>query len=152
MSLEREPYSYKSDVAVPVSDAGEVFTVMDAQCALCARGAAWIARHDTAEEFTIIPLQSAVGSALMVHYGLDPNDAFSWLYLEHVRAYSSLDAFMRVDWRLGGRWKTLGALRAPPTVLQDATYRLVTRNRYRLFGKADLCQLPEPEVQRRLLT
>ena len=152
MSLEREPYSYKDDAAVPDFAADEVFTVMDARCALCARGAAWIARHDAAVEFTIIPLQSDVGHALMVHYGLDPTDPVSWRYLEQGRAYSSLDAFIRVGLRLGGRWKALAILRVLPAFLQDAAYRFVARNRYRLFGTTDLCSLPDPEVQKRLLT
>ena len=151
MKNERGCYSYLNDPAVPEFDAGEVFTVMDARCALCARGAAWIARHDGAEAFRIVPLQSAVGDALMVHYGLDPDDPASWLYVENGRAFSSLDALIRVGQRLGGVWKALVVLRALPRFLQDAAYRCVARNRYRMFGKADLCAMPDPEVQKRLL-
>lgn len=152
MALNRDPFSWRHDTSIPDFRAGEVFTVMDARCSLCARGAAWIARNDTAAEFTIIPLQSAVGSALMRHYGLDPADPVSWLYLEQGRAYSSLDAFIRVGQRLGGVWKGLIVLRVLPVRLQDALYRYVARNRYRLFGTADLCSLPDPEVQKRLLS
>jgi predicted DCC family thiol-disulfide oxidoreductase YuxK len=36
-------------------------------------------------------------------------------------------------------------------MVQDILYRAVARNRYRLFGSADLCTLPDPEVQKRLL-
>lgn len=124
---------------------------MDAHCALCARGATWIARHDRAQEFTIIPVQSELGSALMRHYGLDPTDPLSWLYLENGRAYSSLDALMRAGRRLGGVWKGLTILRILPAPLQDRLYAWVARNRYRMFGRADLCALPDPDVQKRLL-
>jgi predicted DCC family thiol-disulfide oxidoreductase YuxK len=148
---DREPFSYLRDAAVPEIRAGGVMTVMDAHCSLCARGAAWIARNDTAAEFTIIPLQSPVGTALMRHYGLDPADPVSWLYLEDGRAYSSLDAFIRVGWRLGRTWKGLIVLRVLPRRLQDVLYRAIARNRYRLFGSADLCSLPDPEVQKRLM-
>lgn len=150
-TLNRHPFSYLHDKSVPDFAAGNVFTVMDARCSLCARGAAWIARNDTAQEFTIIPLQSKVGSALMLHYGLDPADPASWLYLENGRAYSSLDAFIRVGRRLGGLWKALGVLRILPTSVQDILYRVVARNRYRLFGSTDLCALPNADVQKRLL-
>lgn len=149
---DREPFSYLRDSALPELRVGSVLTVMDAHCSLCARGAAWIARNDTAVEFTIIPLQSPVGVALMRHYGLDPADPLSWLYLEDGRAYSSLDALVRVGWRLGGIWKGLIVLRALPHRLQDVLYRVVARNRYRLFGTTDLCSLPDPEVQKRLLS
>jgi predicted DCC family thiol-disulfide oxidoreductase YuxK len=148
---DREPFSYLHDSALPAFRVRGVFTVMDAHCSLCARGATWIARNDSAEEFTIIPLQSPVGSALMRHYGLDPADPLSWLYLEDGRAYSSLDALVRVGWRLGGIWKGLVILQVLPRWLQDALYRVVARNRYRLFGTAELCSLPDPEVQKRLM-
>ena len=144
-------FSYRDDPAVPKFEAGTVLTVMDAQCALCARGARWIARNDRAGAFTIIPLQSEVGRALMVHYGLDPADPASWLYLEDGRAYSSLDAFIRVGRRLGGVWAGLAVLRIFPRRVQDVLYRAVARRRYRLFGSTDLCAMPDPEVQKRLL-
>lgn len=129
-----------------------MFTVMDAHCALCARGARWIARNDRAGAFTIIPVQSELGGALMRHYGLDPADPVSWLYVEHGRAFTSLDALIRVGRRLGGVWRGLVVLRLLPRAVQDPLYRLVARNRYRLFGRADLCALPDPQVQKRLLT
>lgn len=148
---QRDPFSYRQDRSVPAFAAGPVFTVMDATCALCARGAAWIARHDRAQEFTIIPMQSAVGRALLVHYGLDPDDPVSWLYVEDGQAFTSLEAFVRAGRRLGGVWRGLGLLGLLPRRWQDALYVRVARSRYRVFGTADLCALPDPEVQRRLL-
>lgn len=152
MIKSHESFSYLHDQTVPKFSAGNIFTVMDAHCALCARGARWIARNDSAQEFRIIPLQSNLGHALIRHYGLDPDDPTSWLYLEDGRAYSSLDAFMRVGARLGGVWNGLSALRIFPRPLQDVLYRFVARNRYRFFGTADLCTLPDPDVQQRLVS
>ena len=148
--LHHTPYSYLKDADVPEFTVKDPFTVMDARCALCSRGAAWIARNDKAQEFTIVPAQSDLGQALMLHYGLDPDDPASWLYVENGLAYCSLDALMRVGARLGGLWRSLSLLRILPKALQDAMYRLVARNRYRLFGTADLCNLPDPDVQKRL--
>lgn len=148
----RTPYSYRDDPRVPVFAAGELFAVMDARCALCARGAAWIARNDHAEQFRIVPLQSDLGRALMIHYDLDPDDPTSWLYLDHGRAHASLDAVIRVGRRLGGVWRGLGILRLLPRGVRDVLYRAVARNRYRLFGTADLCSLPDRAVQKRLLS
>lgn len=150
MTKSHEPFSYLHDHAVPEFSAGDKFTVMDAHCALCARGARWIVQHDTAREFRINPLQSDLGNALMRHYGVDPEYPNSWFYLESVRAYSSLFAFIRVGVRLGGIWKGLSALRIFPAPLQEILYRFVARNRCRFFGALELCTLPEREVQQRL--
>ena len=151
MTLDFEAFSFRQDKSVPDLAFGNTFTVMDARCSLCARGARWIARNDRAHVFTIIPVQSVAGEALMVHYGLDPADPLSWLYVEDGLAYTSLDALIRVGWRLGGVWKGLSLLRILPVPAQNILYRAVARNRYRLFGTADLCSMPDPEVQKRLL-
>lgn len=149
--MDKAGFSYRNDPLVPKFDDGGPRTVMDAKCGLCAKGARWIARSDKHNEFKIIPLQSALGVALMQHYGLDPNDPVSWLFIEDGRAYSSLDAFIRVGKRLGGLSRALAILRIIPKPLQDVCYRFVARNRYRFFGRVDFCEMPDPDVRDRLI-
>lgn len=147
----RAPYAYRDDPAVPDFDDSGPRTVMDARCGLCARGARWIARNDRDGAFRIIPMQSDLGAALFTHFGLDLADPASWLFLEDGRGYTSLDAIMRVGARLGGPSSLLRAFRILPRGLQDRAYGLIARNRYRLSRRVDLCALPDPEVQRRLI-
>lgn len=130
---------------------GPIFTVMDAHCALCARGARWIARNDRKGEFKIVPIQSALGRDLLIRNGLDPDDPTSWLFIENGHAFQSLDAVIRVGWRLGGPWKALALLRILPRSWQDKLYHAVARRRY-LLGRADLCHLPDPDVRARLVS
>lgn len=144
-------YSWRTDGHVPAfEDTGPV-TVMDATCGLCARGAKWIARHDREAAFRIIPLQSDLGAALMRHFGMDPDDPLSWLYLEAGHGYCSLDATIKVGARLGGVWRGLAMLRLIPKPARDWAYGLVARNRYKVMGRADLCAMPDPDIQARLM-
>jgi len=152
MKLNNPIYSYRQDPEIPpFPDDGPV-AVMDAHCAICARGARWIAHNDSEGEFTIVPLQSELGNALMRHYAMDPDDPLSWLYLQEGKGYTSLDAAIRVGQRLGGVWRGLVVLRIFPLIVQDWLYGLVARNRIRLGGTADLCNMPDAEVQKRLLS
>ena len=150
-TLEREPYSYLQDGDVPPFTASDMICVMDARCSLCARGASWIARNDRDHMFTIIPMQTDLGAALLTHYGMNPIDPTSWLFLENGRAYSSIGAVIRVGQRLGGIWKGLGVLRVIPTPILDMVYRVIARNRYKVFGSTDMCAMPDTNVQERLL-
>lgn len=149
--LNTSPHSYRTDITVPPFDDAGPRTVMDAKCGLCAKGARWIARQDHRSEFRIIPLQSDLGAALMRHYGMDPADPTSWLYIQDGQAYCSLDAFIRVSQRLGGRWNIVRVLRIIPKPIQDVMYRAVARNRYKFFGTTDMCNLPDLDIQKRLL-
>lgn len=151
MTLKDTQYSYRNARDIPAfSDEGPV-CVMDANCALCARGAIWIARSDHRGEFRIITLQSDLGTALMQHYGLDPEDPNSWLFLDEGRAYSSLDALAGVGRRLGGIWRSLSVVLILPRAVRNGLYGFVARNRYRWFGTANLCFVPDREVQKRLI-
>jgi predicted DCC family thiol-disulfide oxidoreductase YuxK len=149
---EREAYSYRGDAGVPAFEGGGPVVFMDGDCALCTRGARAIARLDRAGEFRICPIQSGLGRGMLKHYGLDPDDPESWLYLADGKAYSSLDAVIRVGQRLGGWGHTLRILRILPRRAQDWLYRRIARNRYRLFGRAHMCDLADSDLRRRLLS
>ena len=120
--LNRPAYSYLNDRDVPAFQGGNALAVMDAHCGLCARGARWISHNDRAQQFNIIPVQSALGQALLRHYGLDPADPSTWLYIDSGVGYTSLDAAIRAGRRLGGIWRLLGVLRILPRNVQDALY------------------------------
>lgn len=143
-------YSWRHDPRVPdFSDEGCV-TVMDALCGICSKSAKWIARNDADHKFIIVPQQSALGYALLTHFDMDPADPVSWLYLEHGRAYSSMDAAIRAGQQLGGAARALMAFKMLPAPLRNWLYLRVARNRYAIWGRADLCAMPDPEVQARL--
>ncbi len=151
MRISRERFSFLDDPAVPRFDVPDHFTVMDANCGLCAKGAAWIAGNDAQEAFRIVPVQSELGAALLRHYGMDPDDPLSWLYIEKGRAFTSLDAIVRVGKQLGGVWRILAVLNVLPVGVRDYLYGLVARNRYRFLGRRSFCDIQDPGIQSRVL-
>lgn len=150
-STPKNQYSYRTDPQVPEFDDSGPLTVMDGECVLCSFGARLIARFDKAEEFRICRAQTPLGQALFHHYGLSFNDPESWLYIVDGRAYTSLDAMIRAGRRVGGAGFLLQPLRLIPRSVQDWLYRKLARNRYRLFGRTDMCSIPDPALRARLL-
>ena len=151
MRASRKRFSFLDDPAVPRFDVPDHFTVMDANCGLCARGAAWIAKNDAQGTFRIVPVQSGLGAALLRHYGMDAEDPLSWLYIEKGHAFTSLDAIVRVGKALGGAWRFLAIFNVLPMSVQDSLYGLVARNRYRFLGRKSFCDVPDPGIQSRIL-
>ena len=129
----------------------KITVVMDAHCGLCAKGARWIARHDHAEKFLIVPMHSALGQSLFEAHGIDPSDPASWLYLEDGKALTGFDAWARVGRVFGGTAHALRLLKLIPGPLRTLLYDTMARNRIRFFGTDDLCHMPDPHVARRLV-
>jgi predicted DCC family thiol-disulfide oxidoreductase YuxK len=61
------------------------------------------------------------------------------------------DAILYALRQLGGLWKIarLGSLL--PRIVRDGIYRVIARNRYRVFGKYDACLLPETKDRQKFL-
>jgi predicted DCC family thiol-disulfide oxidoreductase YuxK len=152
MKLDFPDYAYKAVDDIPTfPDHGPV-AIMDAQCGVCTKTATWMAHADTSDTIRIIPMQSELGQKLFALYEIDADDPTSWLLLKHGKAYISFEAILQVCETLGGIWKFTHLARILPRTWRDALYNLVARNRYRIAGKADMCAIPDPEVQKRLLT
>ena len=146
----RSLYSYRDDPAVPYFDDGGPVAIMDGECVLCATGARAIASFDRERCFRIGRTQSALGAALVRHYGLEPDDPETWLYLEEGRAWSGMEAIIRIGARLGEPGRLLGFMLPFPLSAREWLYRRIANNRYR-FGRTDMCDLPDPELRARLL-
>lgn len=148
----RDAYSYRNDVAVPAFDDGGPVVFMDGECMLCTQAARVIARMDTAGTFRICPVQSPLGRAMLGHYGLRADDPESWLYLADGQAYTSMDAIVRAGRRMGGWGHLLAPFALLPRPAQDWLYTRLARSRYRLFGRTDMCALPDERLRRRLMS
>lgn len=146
-----QPHSHRADPAVPAFDDSAPVAVMDAECAVCSWGARMIYRLDRAGTTRICPIQTPLGAALLRHYGLDPDDPASWLFLDDGVAHTDFDAVLHAGRRFGGLARLTLVLRLVPKPLRDWLYRRLARNRYAVFGRADMCALPDPAFQRRLL-
>lgn len=145
------PYSYRNDPSVPSFDDTAPVAVMDAECAVCTWGARMIHRLDRSGSVRICPVQTPLGRALMQHYGCDPQDPESWLFLDAGLAHTDFDAAIHAGRWFGGVGRVLSLLLILPRPLRDWLYRRLARNRYALFGRDDMCALPDPAFQKRLM-
>lgn len=125
--------------------------LFDAVCKLCNHWSRLILRVDKQEHFKLCSVQSPQGQALLAHYGF-PLDKFETMVL--IRNGSCLthsDSFIAIMQGLPFPWSMLAMLRWMPKSLRDAGYRVIARNRYRVFGRYDRCAVPAEEYRNRFL-
>ena len=148
---ERPPFSWRADPATPDFDDSNPLAVMDGDCALCIRGARLIHRWDRSGEIRIAVARSPLGGALLRHFGIDPGDPESWLFIEDGRAWAGLDGMARAGARCGGPLGLARALMLAPRPVRRWLYARVARNRRAVFGDGDICAVPDPAFRARIL-
>lgn len=125
--------------------------VFDGHCVLCSANARFVLRNDTGGRFRLAAMQGEAGARLMRQAGVDPADPDTLILVEGQRVLRDSDAVLAIWAGLGWPWRAGGVFRLVPRPLRDAVYRLVARNRYRLFGQRDQCFMPDPRWQDRML-
>ena len=125
--------------------------VFDAMCVLCSANAQFVLRHDLQQRFLLASMQGEIGAGLYRRFGIDPSDPDTMVVVTGGKALRNSDAVLAIYAGLGWPWRALSALRVIPRGLRDPVYRLVARNRYRIFGKRESCWLPTPDQAQRVL-
>ncbi|MBL8263259.1 MAG: thiol-disulfide oxidoreductase DCC family protein [Xanthomonadaceae bacterium] len=134
--------------------------VFDGVCVLCNGWVRFLLKHDRRKRYRFAAMQDAAGRRLLAENGLDPDDPVSFLLIEYdiesdhgasPRVSTDTTAIRRVIAGLGGLWRVARLAALLPGFVRDPLYRLVARNRYRLFGKHDACMVPAPEERVRFL-
>ncbi|MBC8030550.1 MAG: DUF393 domain-containing protein [Pyrinomonadaceae bacterium] len=128
----------------------------DGVCGLCNGLVQFILRRDSHDRFRFASLQSEFAATLLKRHGADAHDLDTfYVVLDHgqpgERVLMRSDAILHVASIFGGIWTLAGVGRILPKVLRDGMYRVVARNRYRVFGKHETCMLPEPQHRTKFL-
>ena len=127
--------------------------VFDSDCLMCSAWVQFILRHDKQARFRFASMQGAAGRRLLLQAGLDADDLQTLLVVDgHGHSWQHTAAIFRVLHGLGWPWR-LGwwAGWLIPSALRDPAYRLIARNRYRIFRRRNACQVLPPHQAQRFL-
>ena len=122
----------------------------DGVCVFCSRWIRFVATRDRAQRFRFTAIQSAYGTKLAQAFGIDADDPDTNAVIHGGSAHFKSDAALTVLSNLPG-WRWARALFAVPRPMRDGVYNLVARNRYRIFGKYDVCFVPDAEMKARVM-
>jgi predicted DCC family thiol-disulfide oxidoreductase YuxK len=126
--------------------------IFDGVCNLCNASVSFIIRHDPEAVFHFAPLQSEAAHNLLKGESIPIDSIDSVLLVDGGNVYTESTAALMIARKLKGLWRLFYGFMIIPRPFRDAVYRLVARNRYRIFGKREQCMVPEPEVLSRFLS
>lgn len=125
--------------------------LFDGVCNLCNSSVNFIIDKDVRNVFKFASLQSETGTKLIKNYNLTAENIDSVILVDNDRAYIKSDAALMIAAQLGGVYKILSFMRIIPKFIRDFFYDIIARNRYRWFGKKDVCRIPTPELKSKFL-
>ena len=134
----------------PATDEPAALILFDGVCVFCSRWVRFVIDRDPERRFRFVPIQSDAGRALAARYGIDPaaprTNAVVWGGLIYFKSDAALTVLGQLRETRG-----LAVLKHAPPWLRDPAYDLIARNRYRIFGRTDVCMVPAEEDRDRFI-
>jgi predicted DCC family thiol-disulfide oxidoreductase YuxK len=130
---------------------GERIVLFDGVCHLCQWSIQFIISHDPQVYFHFASLQSEIGKELLRSNGLSEHYVSSVVLVESGRIYTGSTAALRIAKQLTFPWCMLYGFMIVPKFIREPIYTFIAKNRYRWFGKDEVCFMPTQELKSRFL-
>lgn len=115
--------------------------LFDGVCNLCNGIVKFITKRDKNKEFSFLSLQSNEGKELLNHYQINTLNTDSIVYVKNNKAFIKSKAVITIAKDLGGFYKIFFLFQIFPTYVNDYFYDFVAKNRYKIFGKNESCEI-----------
>lgn len=125
--------------------------LFDGVCNFCNYWVNFILDHDKQNIFKFAALQSEKGRELLDKFELPKDDFDSFILIYQNNVYKKSAAAFEIAKQLNGWPNFFAPLRFLPKIFTDFVYDLVARNRYKFFGKKDVCRIPTKEEKAKFL-
>lgn len=125
--------------------------MFDDVCKLCNGWSRFIIRFDTQKKFKLCAVQSEEGQAILKWFNYPTDEFETMLLVQGNRALEKSDSFLAIVGQLPFPWSLLRVLNIFPKLFRDWFYDRVALNRYKIFGKYDVCLLASPDHAERFL-
>ncbi len=135
----------------------KTLVLYDGVCGLCNGLNQFLLKRDPDNHFRFASLQSEFAASLLKRYDINAVDLDTVYVVADYgqpsqRLLARSDAVLHVLGQLDGVWGFLRAgRRVLPKTLREALYNLVARYRYRVFGKYEVCLMPEEKYRKKFL-
>ena len=125
--------------------------LFDGVCNFCNYCVNFAIKRDKKKKLRFTPLQGETAKLLLQQYNISSTSLSSVIFIDGNKIYTQSSAAIRICKYLDGGWKLFYGLMIIPKFFRDWLYNIIARNRYKWFGKKDVCMIPTPEMRARFL-
>lgn len=113
----------------------------DGECKLCNTWLGLIRRIDKNKRMDYISLQSEKGKKVVALLSTTFSNSDTVVFEKSGEISIRSEAIINCLSEFGGFWGATKVFRILPLKFRDAVYDFISRNRYKLFGKTDRCDI-----------
>lgn len=125
--------------------------LFDGVCNLCNNAVQFVIKRDRNAVIKFASLQSSIGQKLLLQHQLSNTQFDSFVYIKNNKIFLKSTAALHLMKDIGGIWKFLYAFIIVPEFIRNTIYNIVSKNRYKWFGKKDSCMMPNEKLRERFL-
>ncbi len=125
--------------------------LFDGVCNLCNYAVQFVIKRDRNAVIKFASLQSSIGQKLLLQHQLSNTQFDSFVYIKNNKIFLKSTAALHLMKDIGGIWKFLYAFIIVPEFIRNTIYNIVSKNRYKWFGKKDSCMMPNEKLRERFL-
>lgn len=126
--------------------------LFDGICNLCNHIVDFLIDWDSKKRFMSASLQSDIGQKILKKFNLATIEVYTIILVEEEKCYTKSTAVLRIAKILKAPWPILFGFIIIPRFFRDALYNIISKRRYRWFGKMDKCRIPTEELRDRFLS
>ena len=125
--------------------------LFDGVCNLCNTSVKIVIRNDKKDCFRFAALQSDIGKDYITKFNIDSTETDSIILIDQEKVYVKSTAALYISKSLSGAYPLLFGFIIIPKFIRNWVYDFVARNRYRWYGKKEICMIPTPELRAKFL-
>jgi len=125
--------------------------LFDGVCNFCNFWVNFIIDRDKDDIFKFAALQSEAGQKLLNKFNLKAEDFDTFILIDGEIYFTKSTAALNIARKLNYPVKVLYYFIFIPKFLRDLVYSLIAKNRYKFFGRRDVCRIPTDEEKEKFL-
>ena len=125
--------------------------LFDGVCNLCNSAVKFVLKRDRNSVFKFASLQSDIAKKLLKDFEVSGMGEGTFVLIDNGEVFTRSTAALKVSKHLSGLWPLMTIFMIVPRFMRDWVYNLISKNRYRWFGKRDTCMIPSSEMKIKFL-
>jgi predicted DCC family thiol-disulfide oxidoreductase YuxK len=126
--------------------------IFDGVCNFCNAAVNFIIKRDKKQKFIFTTRQSSFGKKIISKHLKSKWDNDTIVLIKNDNCFTHSEAVFEIIDDLSGHWRLLFIFKILPIKFRNYLYKQLAKHRYSIFGKREVCMIPNHELKSRFIS